>query len=485
MMGLFATFLPALRRRLTWLALVALGWALSLLLHLGGPFSAASDGVSSLPIASSAAAGETPLPRTHRAIVLFRDSVNPETILRLSKRGITHLALFDSIDAATVVGPRRSVDALASWRKVARLSPDDPILFHTYSARSDTRVNRVRSNSNMGFTGEGVSAAVIDSGIDETHPDLLGRVAVHVNLDPAHILDDITDGEYSSRYAEMPAVTDELGHGTAVAGILGGSGEAAAGSDMSGVAPDVTLVDLKIGTTTQGSFVSSALAAYQWILDHQNDPRFPGGIRITSNSWGASGGGSEQALRRMIKRAHKAGINMIFSAGNDGPDADSVVPIPNSFDEVITVGAVCKHDGTGSSECERGEVASFSGRGAALDVVAPGVEIWSPRSNHGALTVLRAGKGESPPGNTGFEQSLNRGLYMSGSGTSAAAPHVAGVVALILEAAPDLRPPALRRILISTARDRGRTGFDHDYGSGLVDAFAAVQRALSRLPLAP
>jgi subtilisin family serine protease len=167
----------------------------------------------------------------------------------------------------------------------------------------------------------------------------------------------------------------------------------------------------------------------------------------------------------IVKAAAERGIVNVFAAGNDGPDKNTVAPGPNSLEEVITVAASCKS----VDSCGAGKIAEFSSRGPQVDVAAPGDNVYSALAKASALGPI----GEhTPPG--GPENAFN---YVGFSGTSMATPHVAGIVALMLDANPKLRRAQVERILTSTASDRGGKGFDTAFGFGQVNAFKAVRRA--------
>ena len=445
---------------------------------------------STAPVASLAASG---VPRkldprvltgpSPRAIVGFKHDVTNKTIRRLSRAGIRRALVFDAIDAAAIRGPERSYLAIARWKDVAWVDDDSRLSYANNQARATSGVDAVRSGQpplDTGYTGAGVTVAVVDSGVNNLHPDLVDRIVTNVNMEPQPSLDSITDGDYSERFAEAPVGTDELGHGTHVAGTVGGSGRSGMGADMSGVATGADMMNCKLGLSR--AFETSAIACYQWILDHRNDPRFDGGIRVATNSWGmfddeASPGRPLEAILRVVVDSE---ITVLFAAGNDGPDPNTAWPYPNSMDEVITVGAGCKLEGSDPSYCAPRDVAYFSSRGPALDVLGPGVAVWSTKTP-GFFPVLGVvlpqGDTTTPGEPDPASMANNQVWYTPASGTSMATPHVAGIVALMLEANPGLTPAQVADILRSTAIDRAAPGFDEDTGWGFVDALAAVAAA--------
>ncbi|MHB8605529.1 MAG: S8 family serine peptidase [Thermoplasmatota archaeon] len=299
----------------------------------------------------------------------------------------------------------------------------------------------------LGATGKGIAIAVVDSGIDGTHPDFAGRVVANVKLVGTQF---------------VPSAVDDDGHGTHVAGIAAGNGAASHGV-YAGVAPDANLVGIDINADFT---TASALEAFDWIFLHKDQYN----IRVVTNSWGRASTGEafdpNDALVRATDRLVRAGIVVVFSASNHGP-APASLSLEAQNPDVLTVGATD----------DAASLASFSSRGPARDasgapaswikpdLVAPGVDVVAPRS---VASVSKADP-DAPS-------------YQIMSGTSQAAPQVAGVVADMLSVAPALRPADVAVILHATAVDLGAPGADTDTGYGLVDARDAVLAALGRTP---
>ncbi len=252
--------------------------------------------------------------------------------------------------------------------------------------------------------GQGVTVAVVDTGVDLTHPDLQGRV---------------TAGPDLVNQDDDPS--DDRGHGTHVAGIIGAASHNGIG--IAGVAPACRLLAIKVldgagrgdaYLTARG--VASAIAR---------------GAKIVNLSLG--GPAIDSALRGFYADVVKSDVLLVAAAGNDG----EAVGFPAALPGVLAVGATD----------EAGALAPFSNRGANLGVTAPGV---------GVLSTV--------PGK----------LYAQRSGTSMAAPFVAGVAALVWAAKPGLKASELRERLLSSAADRGQPGPDAVYGHGEIDPLAAV-----------
>jgi serine protease AprX len=258
------------------------------------------------------------------------------------------------------------------------------------------------------------------------------------------------------------------GHGTHVAGIVAGQGSVDAAHK--GVAPGARLYGLGVGEMSTTLWTNQAL---DWVrLNHdQVDPP----IRVVTNSWTTGTTYDPNAYSsKVVRDLVDAGVVVVFSAGNDGGDGSSIRTsgeAQNPREGVISVGSYDDHD----DGRQNGGLASSSSRGKTLvasswpDVSAPGVTISSTKAaiSAGGLGVLTA--------------------YKELSGTSQAAPHVAGVVALILQANPDLTPAQVEAILEGTAyafgigyaksADDRYDGSHYAKGHGLVDAWEAVEAA--------
>jgi Subtilase family len=191
-----------------------------------------------------------------------------------------------------------------------------------------------------------VTVAVVDTGIEDDHPDLAGRVVKYVNFEPAWFFDMINDGVFSDQVAEGTGnPVDSYGHGTHVAGIVAGTGAAAGNEvDMSGVAPRARLVNIKIADVHEGVDCSvpcdfgweiNALVAYEWVIEHRNAKEL-GGIDIVTNSWSILEVDSEvEPISLIVQAAYRKGLVNVFAAGNDGPDKNTVALCPNSLEESI------------------------------------------------------------------------------------------------------------------------------------------------------
>jgi len=443
---------------------------------------------------------------------------------RLTSLGVTSAVAFETIDALAVTAPRSAVDALLASGVVESARPERRIQLHLAEsvkyigadrALLDTPAKvKTRTGSVMrpSVDGTGTTVAVLDTGIADAHPDLLGQVTTHRNFELAYAADMLLDAGQLDTYALATgdtARTDDIGHGTHVAGIVAGNGTGAQKRTNAnrGVAPGAKLVDLRIaagpvqGLVDDAGWERNAIAAFDWLIRHHKDKAFgANGIGVNTNSWGLTGtdvvyGKPDfDPLAEIIRKVDAAGMVTVFSAGNDGA-ADDVrgTTVPNGLPQVISVAASCKPGAKtqGCGDPKVNDIAKFSSRGPAVDIAAPGVEIVSTVSPSiiGALGKGCAPKELGPvpcvltPGSYGGEGATpadvaaNYALYGSLNGTSMAGPHIAGVVALLLEANPKLTPVQVQTILAGTAKDRQAAGRDIEAGYGLVNVPGALVAA--------
>ena len=436
-----------------------------------------------------------------RFVAGFGDDLPRALVKRLDRAGLTRVVPLRTIDAAIVEGPPAAIEDVASWTATEYVEPDARARFLNYQTSEQTGEGAAKAGRPplpRGLTGKGVTVAVVDSGVDTIHPDLDDRVIDRLFFEATWTTDDVVGPAERDALAEtVPAPnTAATTHGLSVGGVLAGSGEAAQGGvDMEGVAPGAEIVDFVVCCTgiavtqvaQQEGWGTDFLMAYDYMIRHRDDPEYPGGIRIATNQWGFSPAEPypQEALVEVLQRAIDSGITLIFSAGNDGPAEDTVIEPQKLIDDIVTVGVSCPaidgfdawaDDGAGAA-CGYGDIAVYSARGPQIDVVAPAAGIWAPKyvtAAAGNQDTAEPRPGSSDPAAT----ANNRTWYGVFGGTSAAAPYIAGVVALMLEVDPTLTPADVDAILKRTAHDFGPKGWDSAWGYGEVDAFQAAKRAL-------
>ena len=329
----------------------------------------------------------------------------------------------------------------------------------------------------LGYTGEGIVIAIIDTGVDDDHESLKGKFIAGVDFTkPFNPITNPDDGSVNP--------DDASGHGTMVASIAMGSGGSS--GVYKGVAPDAKLIDVKEGTIV---VMKRNMDAIQWCIDHKNTDWENNGpspydgidIIVLTCAGGETNSDGQDDWSQLVNKAVDEGIVVICIAGNTGPDNEGFYA-PVAADKAITVGSV---DDKNTVNRNNDEIAKSSSRGPRKDdgdddpydelkpdVVAPGVNIMAAKFN-------------------------TENEYREASGTSFSCPHVAGVSALMLQANPDLKPTAdrnpIQEILRKTAESRGipdsnlRYGgsdsyYNKSYGWGIMDAYEAVKAALAWEP---
>lgn len=341
-----------------------------------------------------------------------------------------------------------------------------------------------------GITGKGVGMAILDSGIDGLYnPDVKYPEYTTHNVKAIVNLRDLvtTKGKPLAKVRAVftPDVANSetsVGHGTHVAGIVGGRGTSSGGK-YAGVAPGGNLIGIGAGDVL---FIFWALAGFDYVLEHRAEYN----IQVVNNSWGTSGAfDPHDPINKATKHVSKAGVTVVFAAGNEGPGDNTLNPY-SVAPWVIGVAAGCKTvaDPTNSAaHCVDGDslpsgprsylLADFSSRGIPGDplyhptVLAPGVHIVSTRASTGFTLNLLDANHDARICNIDL---TNQAYYTCASGTSMASPHVAGVVALMEEAGNfRLKPDEVKKVLTATAVPMPAYG-RHEVGAGYLDAKAAV-----------
>ena len=375
---------------------------------------------------------------------------------------------FQNLPLALLRGPQAAMFDAVSRGFASDVYPNEKLQFFSNASNIAINVDKVQA---LGVNGEGVGIAIVDSGIDATHPDLMNRVTHNVKIvnpevavpqsDPRLVIPVDQTGYNNSDTSS--------GHGTHCAGIA-----AADNTDgqVIGVAPKAELIGFGTGDAV---FIFSILAAYDEMLTHRVDWN----IRVASNSWGSAFRlfDPNDPINQATKAAHDAGITVVFAAGNETTEMSIN---PNSVAPwVISVGAGTlnhqiadfssggiQHDNSIPGVLPAGDEIHTSYTGDRIgiyhpSVVAPGVNIVSTATTGVLVTSL--------PGGTA-----------SASGTSMACPHVAGVVALLLQKRPSLTPDQVKTVLqVTTTLMPGvaNTKLVEPFyysGYGYVDAKAAV-----------
>jgi subtilisin family serine protease len=340
------------------------------------------------------------------------------------------------VNAIAVTATQAVISELAARQEVREIRPDLAVaapqaVATATSAPAEANVALVNAPAlwDLGYRGQGIVVANMDTGVDVTHPDLASRWRGGTNswYDP--------NGEH-------PATpTDVSGHGTWTMGVMVGGD---AGGSSVGIAPDATWIAVKI-FNDRGTATSTAIhQGFQWLLDPDGNPATADAPDVVNDSWTMSASGCLLDFEPDLASLRAAGILPVFAAGNYGPVPGSSAS-PANNPEAFAVGATDDADvlypysSRGPSSCDQP---------VYPQLVAPGVGIHT--------TDLY-------------------GLYADPTGTSVAAPHVAGALALLLQAFPGMSADRQAAALENSGVDLGTAGADNDYGYGRLDALAAYQ----------
>ena len=338
-------------------------------------------------------------PPEHRMPVIVTLAPEPKSVgdLRHLAAELPFKRTFQTLPAASLQASPSEVRRLATDGRIGRVWLDLPC--HIWIDRSSKAVNAPFA-WRSGWTGRGVLVGVIDTGVDENHPDLAGRIIAQRDF--------IGEG-----------VGDFHGHGTHVAGIIAGSGMASGGK-YKGIAHEANLLIAKALGTDGVGLTSQIMAAMEWLVSQ--------GARIINLSLGLEGPtDGTDPLSLAIDAAYAFGCLVIVAAGNSGPNPGSI-GVPAGTRRAVAVGAIDR----------QGQVYNLSSRGPTADgrtkpdLVAPGTGIISCCSAHSADPVIDQ-------------------HYTALTGTSMAAPHVAGAAALVLEAHPNMSVDELANAVLNTA----------------------------------
>jgi subtilisin len=384
--------------------------------------------------AKAAAAGAIP----GQYIVVFKDSVtNPNDaandMARQHGLGLLHKYNY-AIKGFAATIPAARLDAVKGDSRVQFVSEDREVSIGAQTL--PTGINRIDAEQTATHTnkGTGVNVAVIDTGIDLTHPDLQANIVGGINCS--------TGKSYA----------DGNGHGTHVSGTI-----AAINNTLGvvGVAPEAKLWAVRVLDNRGSGSWSSVICGIDFVTSKA--PANGGPITVANMSLGGTGSddgncglSNNDALHQAICRSVAAGVTYAVAAGNETDNAANHVPA--AYDEVITVSALSDSDGQpggtgGAPTCRTGELddyfATFSNFGADVDIAAPGVCIYSTWKGGGYNTI---------------------------SGTSMATPHVAGVAALYIATHPGATPAQVKNALIAAQESGPIPGDPDTFKEGIVNA---------------
>jgi serine protease AprX len=385
-----------------------------------------------------------------RVVVQARPGRTDAAARAVTEAGGTVGAALPLIDGFSALVPAAAMEALAESDAIRAVSVDDKVQFEEFSyddastASNFARTSGASAGWAQGKLGAGVGVAVIDTGISQM-PDFAGRVVHGPDL----------SGEGT--------LVDNYGHGTVMAGLIGGSGADSASlatGKYTGVAPKATLVAVKAAGRNGAADVSTMLQAMHWVASYKDQYN----IRVLNLSWGTKStqDPAVDPLNYAVQRLWDLGIVVVTAAGNSGPQAGTVTK-PGDDPVVLTVGA---YDDKQNLDPADDSIPAWSSRGPTAqglvkpDIVAPGRTLVSQRSYGSQVEV------ENP-------KALIAPSYIKGSGSSQAAAVTSGLVAQLLEARPTLTPDQVKSLLKGTATPiAGQTATNQ--GSGRVNLAAAM-----------
>ncbi|MDQ0862071.1 S8 family serine peptidase [Bacillus sp. V2I10] len=420
------------------------------------------------------------------AIVTFKSNkgVLPEQLQLLKNAGISKGLALESLPIAGILATKSEIEKLSQSDQVLSIYLNKTLQYENAVSTDLTGVDKVRTDDKMrklngGFpvTGKGIGVVINDSGVDGTHKDLeygshlVQNVIGSTNL---HAVDALLPVTYLEG---VPNTDNNSGHGTHVAGIVGGTG-ASSGGKYEGVAPGANLIGYGSGAALA---ILDTIGGFDYALTHQQQYN----IRVITNSWGDTSDSSTDfdpynPINVATKRLYDRGIVTVFSAGNSGPNAKTISGNYKKAPWVVTVAAGDKSgklaDFSSRGEEGRGGTVTVNGQtwrwADRPTVTSPGVDIISTRAIS-PIPLLGA------TDDAQYIEPAYVPFYTTMSGTSMAAPHVAGIIALMYEVNPLLSPSEVKSALETTATSMP------DYeawevGAGYVNAYKAVDTAFKK-----
>ncbi|MEW2176602.1 S8 family serine peptidase [Streptomyces sp. NPDC005406] len=369
-------------------------------------------------------------------IATYRESVDVARSAPAAPRGSERGLSLPAVDGVALKAGKET--AAAFWQDITdpRSRSASALKKLWLDGRVETTLDRSTAQVHApeawaaGYDGKDTKVAVLDTGVDAGHPDLVDRVAA------------------SENFTDSDDTDDRVGHGTHTASTVGGSGAASDGRKK-GVAPGTSLLVGKVLNDQGYGLDSWIIAGMQWAVDQKADVV---SMSLGNPTIGDCGDPMAQATEQLARNTHTL---FVIAAGNAGSSSETVSS-PGCVPGVLTVGAVDRDDTT----------ASFSSRGPVAvthtlkpELSAPGVDISA--ANAGGRGVY---------------------AYQSMSGTSMATPHVAGAAAVVRQAHPDWTAQQIKAALVSSARTGGKVAGADQTGGGVLDVFGAVNQKILAAP---
>ena len=404
-------------------------WLAAIVATAGVAAPALTASASAVPLAAKGSTWAAPgTGASHKVIVQAKAGSEAAVARAIRDAGGSVDSRLEIVNGFAAHVPASAVAALRAHPGVRAVSEDSAVKFagniydETTVASSFAKAAGATSAWSQGNHGEGVGVAVIDTGISPQN-DFQGRLVHGPDL----------SGEGT--------VVDTYGHGTVMAGIVGGSGADSAtnaSGSYAGVAPKSTLVSVKVAGRNGAADVSTMLQAMHWVSAYKDQFN----IRVLNLSWGtpSTADPASDPINYAVQRLWRQGIVVVVAAGNSGPNGGTITK-PADDPLVLTVGA---YNDKGNTTLSDDDVPGWSSRGPTAqgltkpDVIASGRTLVSTRS-YGSTVEQQNPKALIPPS------------YIKGSGTSEAAAVASGIAALLLKAHPEWTPDQVKAALRNTA----------------------------------
>lgn len=344
-----------------------------------------------------------------KVIISFKDEIDYGVLEEMGAEVQDELGSINAVVA--IVPEKQAIKAASLDSSIEYIEEDQTVKAAAQVPTWGYKQIKANTASKLGYTGKGVKIAVIDSGINNKHPDL--KIAGGV-----------------SKIADLTAFNDKMGHGTHVAGIIGAQNNSIG---TVGVAPDSSIYSVRVLSDQGVGDITDVVAGIQWAIDQKMDII---NLSLTTET-------NSPSLQEVVKKAYDKGILIIAASGNDRAKKEiKDVLFPARLPSVIAVGSVSSIN----------KLSYFSNYGPNQELVAPGEKINS------AFVNLKTPTQED---------------YIESDGTSMAAPFAAGTFAQYMEAYPHLTNGQLRATVNRAAMDLGAKGRDNLYGYGLVQSLTS------------
>jgi serine protease AprX len=390
------------------------------------------------------------------AVVTYNTQPTATDLAALRLLGVRYGVALRQLPMVGVWATASQIRQIASGSRVRSIYFNKQLSYFNHEGTALIGASEQRTMPGFGYSGRGIGVAIVDSGIDATHPDLPFGTHVKQNvkvLIGGAGLGSPFDGVVPPTYLEnLPDTDTTSGHGTHASGSIAGLGTESGGK-YAGVAPGADLIGVSTG---EAIAILWALEGFDYVLTHQ----YTYNIRVVSNSWGTSGPfDPEDPVSVASKVLHDRGITVVFAAGNEGSGNNTLNPYADA-PWVIGVAAADK----------QGRLASFSSRGI------PGDPIYHPTITAAGVAIVSTKANATPLGQAGQCTGLTVSetpWYACMDGTSMATPQVAGACALLLEANPTLTPDAIKSTIVATATPMAGYG-QHQVGAGFLNVLAGL-----------